>query len=69
MLQVFYVNVAYIASVNPKGTIIFGAVAEELRELNFTKIVSLALDVPNVSSVLDVCCNCFILVLQKQILM
>ncbi|GLT87078.1 hypothetical protein SLE2022_051790 [Rubroshorea leprosula] len=27
---------------NPKGTRIFGAIAEELRQLNFTKIVSLA---------------------------
>ncbi|PHT28007.1 50S ribosomal protein L14, chloroplastic [Capsicum baccatum] len=27
---------------NPKGTRIFGAIARELRELNFTKIVSLA---------------------------
>uniref|UniRef100_A0A0D9XBX0 Uncharacterized protein n=2 Tax=BOP clade TaxID=359160 RepID=A0A0D9XBX0_9ORYZ len=27
---------------NPKGTRVFGAIAEELRELNFTKIVSLA---------------------------
>ncbi|KAL5642625.1 hypothetical protein ACJX0J_002575 [Zea mays] len=27
---------------NPKGTRVFGAVAEELRELNLTKIVSLA---------------------------
>ena len=30
---------------NPKGTRVFGAVAEELRELNFTKIVSLAPEV------------------------
>ncbi|KAL9382206.1 hypothetical protein Peur_025241 [Populus x canadensis] len=27
---------------NPKGTQIFGAIARELRQLNFTKIVSLA---------------------------
>ncbi|KAK8940193.1 hypothetical protein KSP40_PGU005763 [Platanthera guangdongensis] len=27
---------------NPKGTRIFGAIARELRQLNFTKIVSLA---------------------------
>ncbi|KAI4984098.1 hypothetical protein ZWY2020_040951 [Hordeum vulgare] len=26
---------------NPKGTRVFGAIADELRELNFTKIVSL----------------------------
>ncbi|KAK8357787.1 hypothetical protein V6Z11_1Z046700 [Gossypium hirsutum] len=30
---------------NPKGTRIFGAIARELRQLNFTKIVSLALEV------------------------
>ncbi|KAM3282785.1 hypothetical protein P3S67_026430 [Capsicum chacoense] len=30
---------------NPKGTRIFGAIARELRELNFTKIVSLAPEV------------------------
>ncbi|MDD3470268.1 MAG: 50S ribosomal protein L14 [Thermoguttaceae bacterium] len=30
---------------NPKGTRIFGAVARELRELNFMKIVSLASEV------------------------
>nr|YP_009570819.1 ribosomal protein L14 [Limonium tenellum]YP_009722538.1 ribosomal protein L14 [Limonium aureum]YP_010241396.1 ribosomal protein L14 [Limonium tetragonum]YP_010241479.1 ribosomal protein L14 [Limonium bicolor]YP_010997470.1 ribosomal protein L14 [Limonium franchetii]QKN99052.1 ribosomal protein L14 [Limonium sinense]QBC67899.1 ribosomal protein L14 [Limonium tenellum]QGN73763.1 ribosomal protein L14 [Limonium aureum]QTH79359.1 ribosomal protein L14 [Limonium tetragonum]QTH79442.1 ribosom len=30
---------------NPIGTRIFGAIAEELRDLNFTKIVSLAPDV------------------------
>ncbi|XBH70063.1 hypothetical protein VPH35_097803 [Triticum aestivum] len=30
---------------NPKGTRVFGAIAEELRELNYTKIVSLALEV------------------------
>nr|YP_009767535.1 ribosomal protein L14 [Daniellia ogea]QIS98153.1 ribosomal protein L14 [Daniellia ogea] len=30
---------------NPKGTRIFGAIARELRQLNFTKIVSLAPDV------------------------
>nr|YP_010209473.1 ribosomal protein L14 [Linum lewisii]UBA16914.1 ribosomal protein L14 [Linum lewisii]UFH78838.1 ribosomal protein L14 [Linum leonii]UKQ02602.1 ribosomal protein L14 [Linum strictum] len=30
---------------NPKGTRIFGAIAQELRELNFTKIVSLAPEV------------------------
>ena len=30
---------------NPKGTRVFGAVAEELRELNLTKIVSLAPEV------------------------
>jgi large subunit ribosomal protein L14 len=30
---------------NPKGTRILGAIAEELRELNFTKIVSLAPEV------------------------
>lgn len=30
---------------NPKGTRIFGAIAIELRELNFTKIVSLAPEV------------------------
>ncbi|PUZ51820.1 hypothetical protein GQ55_6G220900 [Panicum hallii var. hallii] len=30
---------------NPKGTQVFGAFAEELRELNFTKIVSLAPEV------------------------
>ena len=30
---------------NPKGTRVFGAIAEELRELNFTKIVSLAPEV------------------------
>ncbi|XVE49819.1 hypothetical protein DITRI_Ditri01bG0112400 [Diplodiscus trichospermus] len=29
---------------NPKGTRIFGAIAHELRQLNFTKIVSLALE-------------------------
>ncbi|KAL6002375.1 60S ribosomal protein L14, partial [Asimina triloba] len=27
---------------NPKGTRVFGAIARELRQLNFTKIVSLA---------------------------
>ena len=30
---------------NPKGTRVFGAIAEELRDLNFTKIVSLAPEV------------------------
>nr|UDZ60850.1 ribosomal protein L14 [Echinodorus cordifolius]UDZ60851.1 ribosomal protein L14 [Echinodorus paniculatus]WRM53861.1 ribosomal protein L14 [Echinodorus grisebachii] len=30
---------------NPKGTRVFGAIAEELRELHFTKIVSLAPEV------------------------
>nr|YP_010558133.1 ribosomal protein L14 [Euphorbia magnifica]YP_010559359.1 ribosomal protein L14 [Euphorbia neoarborescens]UED19490.1 ribosomal protein L14 [Euphorbia magnifica]UED20798.1 ribosomal protein L14 [Euphorbia neoarborescens] len=30
---------------NPKGTRIFGAIARELRKLNFTKIVSLAPEV------------------------
>ncbi|KAL5677337.1 hypothetical protein ACJX0J_013468 [Zea mays] len=30
---------------NPKGTRVFGAVAKELRELNLTKIVSLAPEV------------------------
>ncbi|MBN8161713.1 uL14 family ribosomal protein, partial [Vibrio vulnificus] len=30
---------------NPKGTRIFGAIARELRLLNFTKIVSLAPEV------------------------
>ncbi|PXX88329.1 50S ribosomal protein L14 [Halomonas heilongjiangensis] len=30
---------------NPKGTRIFGAIAQELRQLNFTKIVSLAPEV------------------------
>ena len=30
---------------NPKGTRVFGAIARELRELNFTKIVSLAPEV------------------------
>jgi large subunit ribosomal protein L14 len=30
---------------NPKGTRIFGAVARELREKNFMKIVSLATEV------------------------
>ncbi|KAK8369613.1 hypothetical protein V6Z11_A01G122700 [Gossypium hirsutum] len=30
---------------NPKGTRIFGAIARELRQLNFTKIVSLAPEV------------------------
>ncbi|TYH30837.1 hypothetical protein ES288_A01G126300v1 [Gossypium darwinii] len=30
---------------NPKGTQIFGAIARELRQLNFTKIVSLAPEV------------------------
>ena len=30
---------------NPKGTRIFGAVARELREKNFTKILSLAPEV------------------------
>jgi large subunit ribosomal protein L14 len=30
---------------NPKETRVFGAIAEELRELNFTKIVSLAPEV------------------------
>ncbi|KAF7079038.1 LOW QUALITY PROTEIN: hypothetical protein CFC21_083346, partial [Triticum aestivum] len=30
---------------NPKGTRVFGATAKELRELNFTKIVSLAPEV------------------------
>ncbi|VAI91111.1 hypothetical protein VPH35_130945 [Triticum aestivum] len=30
---------------NPKGTRVFGAIAEELREFNFTKIVSLAHEV------------------------
>ena len=30
---------------NPKGTRIFGAVARELREKNFTKIISLAAEV------------------------
>jgi large subunit ribosomal protein L14 len=30
---------------NPKGTRVFGPVAWELREFNFTKIVSLALEV------------------------
>jgi len=30
---------------NPRGTRIFGAVARELRERNFTKIVSLASEV------------------------
>uniref|UniRef100_A0ACD5U6K1 Uncharacterized protein n=1 Tax=Avena sativa TaxID=4498 RepID=A0ACD5U6K1_AVESA len=31
--------------IDPKGTRVFGAIAEELRELNFTKIVSLAPEV------------------------
>nr|QYB21130.1 ribosomal protein L14 [Austrotaxus spicata] len=30
---------------NPKGTRVFGSVPEELRELNFTKIISLAPEV------------------------
>nr|WRP99185.1 ribosomal protein L14 [Amorphophallus muelleri] len=30
---------------NPKGTRVFGAIVEELREFNFTKILALALDV------------------------
>jgi large subunit ribosomal protein L14 len=30
---------------NPKGTRVFGAVARELREKNFTKIISLAEEV------------------------
>nr|QHN54979.1 ribosomal protein L14 [Anchomanes hookeri] len=30
---------------NPKGTRVFGAIVEELREFNFTKIVSLAPEV------------------------
>ena len=30
---------------NPKGTRIFGAISQELRQLNFTKIVSLAPEV------------------------
>nr|QBK82282.1 ribosomal protein L14 [Cyrtosia septentrionalis] len=30
---------------NPKGTRIFGAIARELRQLNFTKIISLAPEV------------------------
>jgi large subunit ribosomal protein L14 len=30
---------------NPKGTRVFGSVAQELRQLNFTKIVSLAPEV------------------------
>nr|YP_009402909.1 ribosomal protein L14 [Apetahia longistigmata]ASA34101.1 ribosomal protein L14 [Apetahia longistigmata] len=30
---------------NPKGTRVFGAIAEELRQFNFTKIVSLAPEV------------------------
>ena len=30
---------------NPKGTRVFGPVAQELRKLNFTKIVSLAPEV------------------------
>ena len=30
---------------NPRGTRVFGAVARELREKNFTKIVSLAEEV------------------------
>lgn len=30
---------------NPKGTRVFGAIAEELRKFNFTKIVSLAPEV------------------------
>nr|YP_009059777.1 ribosomal protein L14 [Amentotaxus formosana]YP_009159038.1 ribosomal protein L14 [Amentotaxus argotaenia]YP_009233189.1 ribosomal protein L14 [Torreya fargesii]YP_009673534.1 ribosomal protein L14 [Torreya parvifolia]YP_009922043.1 ribosomal protein L14 [Torreya jiulongshanensis]YP_010138431.1 ribosomal protein L14 [Torreya fargesii var. yunnanensis]YP_010138513.1 ribosomal protein L14 [Torreya jackii]YP_010258657.1 ribosomal protein L14 [Amentotaxus yunnanensis]YP_010390349.1 ribosomal len=30
---------------NPKGTRVFGSVTEELRELNFTKIISLAPEV------------------------
>ncbi|KAK3153103.1 hypothetical protein QOZ80_2BG0167720 [Eleusine coracana subsp. coracana] len=30
---------------NPKGTRVFGVIAEELRELNFTKLVSLAPEV------------------------
>lgn len=30
---------------NPKGTRIFGAVARELRQMNFTKIISLASEV------------------------
>nr|YP_010488437.1 ribosomal protein L14 [Anaxagorea javanica]QNS22705.1 ribosomal protein L14 [Anaxagorea javanica] len=30
---------------NPKGTRVFGAIARELRQLNFTKIVSLAPEV------------------------
>ena len=30
---------------NPKGTRVFGAIAQELRQLNFTKIVSLAPEV------------------------
>ncbi|KAB2006878.1 hypothetical protein ERO13_D11G339280v2 [Gossypium hirsutum] len=30
---------------NPKGTRIFGVIARELRQLNFTKIVSLAPEV------------------------
>ncbi|XP_057826917.2 large ribosomal subunit protein uL14c-like [Cryptomeria japonica] len=30
---------------NPRGNRVFGSVTEELRELNFTKIISLALEV------------------------
>nr|P42340.1 RecName: Full=Large ribosomal subunit protein uL14c; AltName: Full=50S ribosomal protein L14, chloroplastic [Oenothera ammophila] len=34
-----------VARRNPKGTRVFGAIAHELRELSFTKIVSLAPEV------------------------
>ncbi|MCO5171775.1 MAG: 50S ribosomal protein L14 [Planctomycetes bacterium] len=39
------VVLADVASKNPKGTRVFGAVARELREKKFTKIISLASEV------------------------
>lgn len=39
------VVLADVASRNPKGTRVFGAVARELREKKFTKIISLASEV------------------------
>lgn len=43
----FYENAAVIinADNNPKGTRVFGPVAKEIRERNFTKIISLANEV------------------------
>jgi len=47
MIQWFDENAAVILTDknNPKGTRIFGPVARELREKNFTKIISLAPEV------------------------
>ena len=47
MLLYYYDNAAVIISKenNPRGTRVFGPIAREIRDKNFTKIVSLAPEV------------------------